>query len=138
MTIKERLKEYIKYTKISERQFCKIIGVSSSYVNNINKSIQPDKIDSIAKHFPLLNTGWLLTGEGKMLKQQDDNTEIASISNYISIPIEVWTVIKNQSESLKEKDQHISELISLLKNEITEFKKTCALKDDTARNVCAG
>ena len=34
----------------------------------MRKSIQPDKIKSIAIEFPELNTEWLLTGEGEMLK----------------------------------------------------------------------
>lgn len=66
--VKQRLKEFIEYKKISVRQFCIEIGVSPAFVSNIVKSIQPDKIDSISKHFPELNTGWLLTGEGEMLK----------------------------------------------------------------------
>lgn len=136
MTIRERLKEYIKFTGMSERQFCKTIGVSSSYVNNINKSIQPDKIDSIAMHFPELNTGWILTGEGQMLRQHEEN-KATSTPDFISIPMEVWSVIKNQSESLKSKDQHISELISLLKIELSELKKTCAQKENTATSACA-
>ena len=121
---------------MSERQFCKTIGVSPSYVNNINKSIQPDKIDSIAIHFPELNTGWILTGEGQMLRQYEEN-KVTSTPDFISIPMEVWSVIKNQSESLKSKDQHISELISLLKIELSEIKKTCVQKEDTATSACA-
>ena len=35
MGVKERLREYIKTLNISEREFCRQIGVSSSYVNNI-------------------------------------------------------------------------------------------------------
>ena len=31
-------------------------------------SIQPDRLKSIAICFPELNTGWLITGEGEMLK----------------------------------------------------------------------
>lgn len=41
MGVKERLREYIKTLNISEREFCRQIGVSSSYVNNIRQSIQP-------------------------------------------------------------------------------------------------
>lgn len=81
MSVKERLKKYLNSKNISMRQFTIAIGVSSSYVNNINKSIQPDKIDSITNQYPDLNTGWLLTGEGEMLKSKEkpiitlDNTD---------------------------------------------------------------
>ena len=52
MGVKERLREYIKTLNISEREFCRRIGVSSSYVNNIRQSIQPDKMKAIGEQFP--------------------------------------------------------------------------------------
>ncbi len=51
----------------------------SGYVNNIRVSIQPDKITSIALHFPELNTGWLLTGEGEMLKSNFTQSDVRNI-----------------------------------------------------------
>ena len=66
MNVKERLVRYIKSHGISQRAFEKTVGLSNGYVNNIRKSIQPDKIQRIALFFPDLNTGWLLTGEGEM------------------------------------------------------------------------
>ena len=32
-------------------------------------SIQPDKVTNIARYFSDLNAGWLLTGEGEMLRE---------------------------------------------------------------------
>lgn len=68
MTVKERLIEYIKFKGISIRSFCRTSGLSESYVTSIRSSIQPDKLNMIAQHFPDLNTGWVLTGEGDMIK----------------------------------------------------------------------
>ena len=48
MTVKERLIEYIKSIGISQGKFEKSVGLSNGYVNNIRKSIQPDKIQSIS------------------------------------------------------------------------------------------
>jgi hypothetical protein len=73
MTVKERLKRFIKYKNISERRFCTTVGLSPTYVSAMRTSIQPDKVLNIALHFPDLNTGWLMTGEGEMLKRQDSN-----------------------------------------------------------------
>ena len=56
-TTKERLIQFIEYKNIPKRRFCQTIGVSEAYVSNINKSIQPDKINKIAKSYPELNTG---------------------------------------------------------------------------------
>lgn len=67
-TVKQRLKKFIKSKGISERQFCLQIGASPAFVANIVQSIQPNRVNSITNQFPDLNTGWLLTGEGEMLK----------------------------------------------------------------------
>lgn len=66
-SVKERLKQFIDTLNISEREFCRRIGVSSSYVMSIKKSIQPDKMQAISIHFPELNPLWLLLGHGEML-----------------------------------------------------------------------
>ena len=69
MSVKERLKEFIKYKKISERKFCLAAGLTVTYVNNIRVSIQPDKIKSIAVAFPELNTGWMQTSYSLTTKE---------------------------------------------------------------------
>ena len=66
-SVKERLKQFIDTLNISEREFCRRIGVSSSYVMSIKKSIQPDKMQAISIQFPELNPLWLLLGQGEML-----------------------------------------------------------------------
>ena len=72
-TVKERLIKFLKHENIGQVKFADTIGVSSGFVANIRKSIQPDKIKKIAKCYPNLNTGWLLTGEGDMLKKEANN-----------------------------------------------------------------
>lgn len=67
-TVKDRLILFIEYKGISKNAFEKACGLSTRYVSNMRQSIQPDKIKKIALAFPELNTGWLLTGEGEMLK----------------------------------------------------------------------
>lgn len=80
MLVKERLVKYIKYKGISNSEFCRRIGVSAAFVSSMRKSIQPNKIDNIALVFPDLNTGWLLTGEGCMLR----HTSVVYPTNYKS------------------------------------------------------
>jgi transcriptional regulator with XRE-family HTH domain len=82
MTVKERLIEYIKYKGISIRLFCRTSGLSESYVTSIRSSIQPDKLDMIAQHFPDLNIGWVVTGEGSMIKV---SSQLPSIDREILI-----------------------------------------------------
>lgn len=73
-TVKSRLSEYLKSKQISKSEFGRRIGVSSAFVSSMRTSIQPDKIKSIAIHFPDLNTDWLMTGEGSMLRPSVSQT----------------------------------------------------------------
>lgn len=66
-SVKERLKTFINYLNISEREFCRVIGVGSAYVASIKKSIKADKLEAIAEHYPELNPIWLIRGQGSML-----------------------------------------------------------------------
>lgn len=76
MSVKERLKAFIAYLDISTREFETLIGVSHGYVANISKSIQPDKLERISHQYPELDTGWLITGIGEMLKSSTTNRRI--------------------------------------------------------------
>ena len=67
-SVKDRLTIYLKHARVTKVEFGRRIGVSNSYVTSMRKSIQPDKAEKIAAEFPDLNIGWLMTGEGEMLK----------------------------------------------------------------------
>ena len=124
-SVKERLKAFIEYKKISIRSFENRCGLSYGYVNNMRVSIQPAKLKSISLQFPDLNKSWLLTGEGEMLVPTEGNTVATeSIGNYgnvfkssgiVSIPAKVWDVIEKQADSLKSKDKQIDDLIGKYK-----------------------
>lgn len=123
MGVKERIRAYIKTLNISEREFCRQIGVSVSYVNSIRTSIQPDKMKAISDKFPELNPVWLITGDGEMLQKGninqvsgDSNTTVAGngnrvTTNDISSMIELQ---KGYQAMIKEKDDQINRLISVI------------------------
>ena len=80
-TIKDRLLMYIRHLGIGQRKFECNCGLSNGYVNNMRKSISPDKLRVISGCYPDLNTGWLMTGEGEMIKKE------TSTSAHEDIPI---------------------------------------------------
>ena len=81
--VKERLICFIEHKGLSKNKFEKICGLSTRYVSNISQSIQPDMVKKIALNFPELNTGWLLTGEGEMLKSE--TAPAPSAEDYLKI-----------------------------------------------------
>ena len=125
MTVKERLTQYVEDKGLSKSEFCRRIGVSSAFISSMRRSIQPDKIESIAFNFPDLNISWLLTGEGTMLKDKEVSKIINTVKN-VKVSEEAWNVIKKQAESLASKDRQMEELIALL-------KKANAPKEDNAK-----
>jgi transcriptional regulator with XRE-family HTH domain len=137
MTVKERLIEYIKYKQISTREFCRTINVSETYVNSMRSSIQPDKLVRIAYHYPDLNTTWLMTGEGEMLKAnailppiERDELMAAGVEIFKDKLIEMFKNGEIYSATVvKEKDDLIRELfaqITKLKHELDEAKNRLA------------
>lgn len=75
---KVRLREFLAYKGLSQGRFERLVGLSNGYVNNIVRTIGTEKLQSISLCFPELNTTWLLTGEGSMLK--GDGVEVSEDS----------------------------------------------------------
>ena len=69
-TIKERTIEFIKYKKISVKEFEIRCGLSNGYVANMRKGYSAEKLKDVLLAYPELNRDWLLYNEGEMLKEQ--------------------------------------------------------------------
>lgn len=69
--VKQRIKQFIDYKNMSIRAFERSCGLSNGYINGIEETIMPRKLASISSQYPDLNTGWLLTGEGNMLNEDN-------------------------------------------------------------------
>ena len=83
-TVKGRLMTYLKHKRISQVEFCNAIGVASTYIAVIRKSIPSDKVNRIVAHYPDLNRDWLLYGEGEMLlKGKPDAKEVLHSAGYL-------------------------------------------------------
>ncbi len=107
----ERLYEYFDYKGIKPTRFEKEIGLSNGYLGktlarkaDIGSSILVKIIDNC----PDLDIVWLITGEGKMIKEDHS----------ISIVNEYSTPYNNKLEILKsileEKDKEIARLVSII------------------------
>lgn len=87
MAVKERLAAYLKQKRITKTEFGRRIGVSSAYVSSIRRSIDKEKLKSIALNFPDLNMDWLLYGEGEMLKDSQAPYRIDKQDKGQDIPV---------------------------------------------------
>lgn len=79
--IKYRILEFLKYLNVGQTKFEETVGLSRGSINNIKGGISSKTLNKISDKYPVLNTSWLLTGEGAMLKQTAETEQHADISN---------------------------------------------------------
>lgn len=105
--VRGRLKAYLQEKNISQNKFAKAIGVSPAFVNNISKGIGADKLQRMSNIFTDLNTDWLLTGKGNMLKEQSVSTNSDSTNQQQND-----MTIQELLEAIKRRDQQMDEMLS--------------------------
>ena len=64
--VKERLLKYLHHKHLSQIEFTQSIGVSSTYIGAMRRSISDDKMLRIRERYPDLKPDWLLYGKGDM------------------------------------------------------------------------
>ncbi|MDE5871843.1 MAG: hypothetical protein K2H22_07870 [Muribaculaceae bacterium] len=72
-TVKGRLLTFLKDQRIPQTEFCRRLGVASTYIGVIRKSIPAEKINRIVTLYPILSRDWLLYGEGEMYVKDQGN-----------------------------------------------------------------
>lgn len=95
-TINERLVEVLKHLKenkliYNEADFSQKTGISKSFLSDMKaarKEISERTVLNIADVFPDLNSGWLLTGEGEMLRTPTADTAADKQKTLPLIPFE--------------------------------------------------
>jgi hypothetical protein len=85
--MKERLIEFLAYLGIGQTKFEEFVGLSRGLINNIKGGISSNTINKISEKYPELNTDWLLTGEGEMLKGNTDKSTPYGIIYLPLLPI---------------------------------------------------
>ena len=121
MNVKSRLLDFVSYTQLSRRKFQERIGVSNSYIQNISESIGADVMNRISIQFPELNTSWLLTGEGSMLKNTSasSNTAEGRNGNNVNISLTLDKAIDeiaDQRKLVAKSQEQMDRLIAIIEN----------------------
>ena len=83
-----RLQQFLGAENISQSQFADSIGVARASVSHILAGRNRpgfDFIESMAKRYPTLNLEWLITGKGKMYKQDSP----AAVPAPAAVPVAV-------------------------------------------------
>ena len=82
-SVKERLIFFLKECHISKKRFGESIGMSSSYVDSIRRSISPEILEKVMDEYPNLNPVWLLTGRGEwQIREDSANSPVPAVSQF--------------------------------------------------------
>lgn len=71
----ERVREYLDYKGITKYKFCNDLGFSNKFLDN-SSNMGTDKACKILHYYPDLNSEWLLTGNGSMIKEENTSVLI--------------------------------------------------------------
>ena len=106
-TVKQRLLRYLKTKRISQSEFTRNLGVSSTDIGAMRKGVPAERLKKITELYPDLNRDWLLYGEGEMLLDGSHDAESSLPSEYetLLLPVEAFAGgLQMWSRGVKESD----------------------------------
>lgn len=121
MSVKNRLKEFIKNEGITIAEFEKSINAANGYVNSISKGIGKDKMLLILEKYPNIDPQWLIYGKEPLTIKGDRNI---TNTGYIGGKIISESNIGNKET--KELEAEVERLKSLL----IEKEAQLSIKDE--------
>ncbi len=137
-TLKERLAEFLLYLGIGQAKFAEIVGVSRGFANNVGDSIREDNLKKISAVFPELNTAWLKTGEGDMLKGRISQ-KIGPVSGGIGNIGEIHGDYNNNNggkdRAIVEQEKNVQYSLDVLMMELQRYHAQLERKDVYLREL---
>lgn len=94
--LKERVKKFLYYCRVSNSEFAEIAGVTPAYINSIKKNISFDILEKLSGINPRLNLSWLLWGKGEMF------TDVSDFQKIIE-----------ENENLKRENAYLQKIVDL-------------------------
>lgn len=119
--IKERILQIANNQNISYEKFCEKIGVTYGNFKGENKKrpINSNVLENILSVYPNVNPNWLLTGQGKMLIEEDSYIEeLISPNNDKEVEL-----LQKQIALLEENKILLQDKISFQAEKLKQFEK---------------
>lgn len=80
-TVKDRIRQFIKYKGLRMKDFESACDLSSGYVTSMRKGFGDEKLSNVLTAYPDLNRDWLLYGEGKMIRDSlEDPPQVVHVN----------------------------------------------------------
>ena len=133
MSIQDRLKAFISYLNISEREFCRTIGVSPTYVQTVGSKVKRSTLNAMQAAYPLLNVSWVLNGSGSMLldepaapvvlPEEKKAAPVAAPANNNDMALRLLALVESQQQTIAQLTENNSRLTRL----VEAYKKAPAV-----------
>lgn len=133
-----RLKEFIDYKQVSLNAFDKLIGAANGYIGKAiknNASIGTDVIEKIISIYPDLNPGWLLTGEGGMLKNYAITPGVSNLVNEPQSPYGSIPPAKNGQKTEISVSPTVSPTANFEAKEVYLYPKIITVDNEAKENI---
>lgn len=121
MKVIDRIKIFIEAENLSKSQFERSVGLSNGYISNLKGEVGADKIAKILERYPLLNSTWLLLGDGEMYKSvKDVNSDKATLAIAQGVNNQITLESERLITLLENKDKQMERLIELLESKLNK------------------
>ena len=124
----DRFDEYLKIKGLNDNKVTVLLGLSVGTLGKSRKEgrdLSASVIEQILNYFNDLDSRWLMTGEGSMLKVDATATsrdEINQTGTYNNVHgdnnVNADSTINALIERIKEKDEQISRLITIIEHKL--------------------
>ena len=108
--MRDRLKAFARYIGISDYRFCNNAGIRRNFLSWGPPGVSSKSLHKIGQAFPELNIHWVATGEGSMIKGDDDK-----------IPLSTHRAIVEARDA---RIEQLEALVEKFKEEIKELKES--------------
>ena len=142
-TVQQRLRYFISTLGITDREFCKRVGLSPAYVSSMRKSVSPSVMSKISELYPLLNPQWLLAGIGEMqLEKREEKVEQSQSLLSSQMLERLLEDARNEKARLMAANERLTSIIESQQETLAELtrelKKAAAQQGDDATCAAVG
>lgn len=114
MTTKDRTLRFVSHKGLSVKKFEEMCGLSNGYINSMKSGYGNAKLLQVLSAFPELNRDWLVYGEGEMIREVAEKSELPQNSDALTTPIQEDALIaelRSQIERLEGKIDNLNKEI---------------------------
>jgi transcriptional regulator with XRE-family HTH domain len=125
--MKERLIEFLAYLGMGQTKFEEKVGLSRGFVNTLKNNLTIKTLGKIESACPELNTEWLKTGKGEMIKNvvtqnnvEGDNIQGHNVTVKKTETEKFLDLLKTKDEQLGKSQSQIDRLIGIIEKKLNK------------------